>query len=269
MAKSAYRHRSSWYRLLLIPYAVVFYLLMGLFDLHSLDFLKRFMDFWGRDGYTLNFICAAMWVAGLIILVFAPGRYRFFTTLGLLLFLAPVWMVSDAKMANEPNALRLEWNPLTLAFEISTALWALMLVRGEGKTEWIKLIIGFALLLVYAIAYLSGEDSLVWFELFVTILPLSALTGFAVDFVLTGFSMQALLPALISMLASILIGVLQPELILWGLLALCLVSIILLLAKGSWRKGATGGIFTLGVILLNAVVIMLGYIWKMDLPKLF
>ena len=63
--KTMSKQRAFWYRLLLIPYAVLFYWLMGLFDLHNLDFLKRFMDFWGRNAYTLNFVCAFSWVAGL------------------------------------------------------------------------------------------------------------------------------------------------------------------------------------------------------------
>lgn len=266
--KSISRQRPFWFRLLLIPYAVLFYWLMGLFDLHNLDFLKRFMDFWGRDTYTLNFICAFSWVAGLVLLIFGPSRYRLVTGLGLLLFLMPIWLQRDVKMANEPDALRLEWNTLKFVFELSLALWALMLVRGDAGTEWIKLIVGLVLLAVAVLAYLKVSDRLKCFELFVSILPLAALTGFAVDYVYNGFSLQALLPAAITILANLAVGFVSREVVIIGLLALSFAGIVLLLAKKNLRRGAIGGVFTLFYILLNASVIALSEIWMIELPKL-
>ena len=142
MAKNRlFGSRPFWFRLLLIPYAVLFYWLMGLFDLHNLDFLRHFMDFWGRDTYTLNFVCAFSWVIGLVLLIFSPYEGRLMTGFGLVLFLMPIWLQQDERMAGEADALRLEWNTLKFIFELSLALWATMLVRGNHATEWVKLIV--------------------------------------------------------------------------------------------------------------------------------
>ena len=266
--KSVSRQRPLWYRLLLIPYAALFYWLMGLFDLHTLDFLKRFMDFWGRDTYTLNFVCAFSWVLGLALLILGPAKNRLVTGFALLLFLMPIWLQRDVKMANEPDALRLEWNTLKFVFELSMARWALMLVRGEASTEWIKLILGLVLLAVSALAYLKVGDSLKCFELFVTILPLAALTGFAVDYVYNGFSLQALLPAAITILANLAVGFVSREVVIGGLALLSVAGILLLLIKKDLRKSAIGGAFTLFYILLNSAVIALSEFWMVALPKL-
>ena len=262
------KQRAFWYRLLLIPYAVLFYWLMGLFDLHNLDFLKRFMDFWGRDTYTLNFVCAFSWVVGLILLIFGPAKYRLVTGLGLILFLMPIWLQRDVKMANEPDALRLEWNTLKFAYELSLALWALMLVRGDHTTEWVKLIIGLVLLAVSVLAYFEVQDRLKCFELFVSILPLAALTGFVVDYVFSGFSMQAILPAAITIIANLAVGFVDRNIVLWGLIALSVAGIILLLAKKSFRRDSIGGIFTLFYIALSGFAIVLSEIWRIELPKI-
>ena len=266
--KSPQKARSFWYRLLLIPYAVLFYWLMGLFDLHTLDFLKRFMDFWGRDTYTLNFVCAASWIIGLVLLIFCPAKNRLMAGLGLLLFLMPIWLQRDSKMAGEADALRLEWNTLKFAFELSLAMWALMPVRGEHATEWIKLILGIVLLGVSGLSYFTVQDSLKCFELFVSILPLAALTGFVVDFVYNGFSLQALLPAAITVLSSFSWGFVSRYAVLWGLIGLSLAGIILLLIKRSSRRDPIGGIFTLFYIALSGFAIVLTEIWEIALPRL-
>ena len=267
--KSSRAARPFWYRLLLIPYAALFYWLMGLFDLHNLDFLKRFMDFWGRDTYTLNFICAFSWILGLILLIFGPTRYRLVTGLGLILFLMPIWLQRDVKMAGEADALRLEWNTLKFAFELSLALWALMLVRGDHATEWVKLILGLILLAVSVLTYFKVQDSLQCFELFVSILPLAVLTGFVVDYVLNGFSMQALLPAAITILINLAVGFVDRNVAVWGLIGLSVAGIILLLAKKEFRRDAVGGIFTLFYIALSGFAIVLSEIWMIELPKLW
>ena len=257
-----------WFRLGLIPYAALFYWLMGLFDLHNLDFLKRFMDFWGRDAYTLNFVCAFSWIVGLVLLIFGPSRYRLVTGLGLILFLMPIWLQRDVKMAGEADALRLEWNTLKFVFELSLALWALMLVRGDHATEWVKLIVGLILLAVGVLTYFKVQDSLKCFDLFISILPLAALTGFAVDYVYNGFSLQALLPAALMLLVNLAMGFVSKYVILWGLIALSVGGIILLLVKKSFRSDAIGGIFTLAYIALSGFAVVLSEIWMVALPKI-
>ena len=264
---------NRWLKLLLIPYTALYVWLMGLFDLHSLDFLKRFMDFWGRDAYTLNFVCAFVCLAGLLLLIFGPTRYRPVVAIGLLMFLMPVWFQSSLTPAKnsirDPYVLKIEWNTLIFLYEILTALWATMLVRGDVKTEWVKLIMALVLVLGSVFPYLHGADEHDVMTLYMKILPLSLLTGFVLDFCMNGFSLQSLLPALISVAVSFVMAVdLSASAILWGFAASCLIAIVFLLIKKR-EAGSIGGVAALVCMLINAAVFMLSYLWKIDIPKVF
>ena len=277
--KARFKQRSGWFKLILIPYAFVLYKLMGLFDLRNLDFLKRVMDYWGRGDYILNFVCAAASVLGLLLLIIGPTRYRFVTALGLLMFLTPVWLQgnpSTITAVREAYALKMSWNTKVILFEVSTAFWAVLLVRGDPKTEWVKLIAAVILMALQAVIYLSGADLFIAWELYIKILPLSLLTGFVLDLLLGGFSLQSLLPALVVFL-TVALDLFLPEktsaanlykLILWTALILSAISFIVLLVKRPIKNSSLGGLCVLFYIMISALMFIIFLLGRRELPAL-
>ena len=300
MAKAAVRRQRGFaYKLLLLPYAALFYWLMGLFDLNNLDFLSRFGDFWAtknhsinliavyrqfsdatRNSYALNFLCFAMWIAGLIVLIAAPKKYRAITWLGLLMFLMPVWFQCDPAnrpSVSEKDVLAINWSTRIFVYELVTAFTAALPVRGDSKSEWIKGVIAPIMLAVYALVCLSGMDMFDLFMLYMKLLPLTLLTGFVVDYAYNGFSWQALLPALIPLLGALFEAVAPSamnnaavwECELWSIAALSLVSIIVLLIRRPMQNNSLGGIMALMLNLLNALLFLAVFVWKIEMPVIF
>ena len=280
------QERAFWYKLLLIPYAFLMVWLMGLFDLNNLDFVKRFMDYWGRNEYTLNFVCLFVSAAGLLLLIFGPTKYRIVTAMGLVMFLMPVWFqpnpaqseakaISDIRQVTDAEALVIKnWNFRVFLFEIVTALWAFLLVRGNSETEWIKPVVALVILAVYAYMYLSGVDSFDIYQLLFQTLPLILLTGFVMDAVQNGFSLQSLFPVAIMALAN-LFDIIAPESMVhpevfefWGIAALSAASIIVLLVRHPLKNRSLGGIMTLLCLMLNVGVFLAVLVWKVEIPKL-
>ena len=59
-------------RLIWPVFAAVFFVALDFFDIHSLEFLKRYRDAWGVGDYNVNFILAGAWAAGLLLLMLSP-----------------------------------------------------------------------------------------------------------------------------------------------------------------------------------------------------
>ena len=85
-------------KLLLIPFAYVYYRLMLLMDLRQMEFLERFMDAWGVKDYLPSLIVLLITLIGLgLLIAFAPAK-RAGTALGFVLLLLPAWYLGPTRV---------------------------------------------------------------------------------------------------------------------------------------------------------------------------
>ena len=254
-AKKASAGAPAALRVLLIPFAFLFYRAMELFDLRSMEFIRRFMDAWGVKDYTLNMLFALLSLAGLAVLAFSPPRRRWLLALGFALFLAPVWYQGPDKVGamGARAYTAFEFEPVRLGISLALTLWALVLVRGDAKSEWTKLIVALPLMAANYYCWRSGSAPLDWYG-FASVISLSVVAGCAVDMVMNGFSLQALLPVIA--VAGEVAGMylLTRTQSLWITSALGLASAVFLLARSPLKERSLGGVLASLALLLNALL---------------
>ena len=240
-------------RLLLIPFAYLFYRAMELFDLRSMEFVRRFMDAWGVKDYTVNMLFALISLIGLALLAFSPARRRWIPALGFVLFLAPVWYQGPDKVGaiGARAFTAFEFEPVRLGVSMALSLWALILVRGEEKTEWCKLLLAILLMGANYYSWLNGWKPLNWY-MFASIMGLALTAGCALDMVMNGFSLQALLPVIAVAGEVASMWLLSRTQSLWITAALGLASAVFLLARAPLRSRSLGGMTASLALLLNA-----------------
>ncbi|MBR4235968.1 MAG: hypothetical protein IKR85_07900 [Clostridia bacterium] len=261
-AKSA---PQAWaWKLVLIPFAFVFYKLLDFvkeYNCLSVPAPGRFLDALGNGEFTANVIIQAAWIIGLILLLLSDTRRQYLLIPGLLLFLMPAWYcaqpaytVESAKVYKGFEFLAGGKELVRLGFEVGTALWACALVRGSENTQWLKAALGILLMAGNLYCYKNGGP-LDWKE-YIEIISMAALTGWAVDFALNGFSLAGLLPAAVCVLEVFLWDSVSvwP---LWITAGLCAAGIIALLATSPVKNRSFGGIVTLAGVGLNSVLTLL------------
>lgn len=237
---------AAW-RLLLIPFAYVLWRLLPLYDIETLSFLGRFMDCWGRGAFTLSFVVAGISLAGLIGLVVTPARKRLLTGLWLLLFLLPVWykgtLTADAEGAK--YLAKFDWNAGLLLCGLLFSLWSLVMVRGEQKTEWVRIVIAVVLIALDWYLMRSGDGANRWFNIF-SVMSLSVLAGWAVDWTNNGLCLQSALPAGVTVVELLLTFTdLSAKYRFYAAIALCAVCAVILLVRSPAKRRSFGGIAVL------------------------
>lgn len=258
MAKKGSGLRSSaspaW-RILMPVYAVIFFMLLPLYEVRTLEFLyPRLMDMVGVSDYTLSFIVAGAWIVGLALITFAPASKRWLLALGLVLFLTPVWLIGEPK-ANNREAWAYAGLPtdlLKLVCAAALALWALVPVRGEAKAG-LKGALAAALIALDALCYVNGSKPLDWAEIDL-VMCLALITGFFADMALNGFSAGAFTPAAVCGLKLALVSYCGRPLSLWVTLGLAAAAAITL----AWKKpkGSLGGVFSLTGLAVNTALML-------------
>lgn len=244
-------------KLLLIPFAYVYYRLMLLMDLRQMEFLERFMDAWGVKDYLPSLIVLLIALIGLgLLIAFAPAK-RAGTALGFVLLLLPAWYLGPTRVgpigALAYGALELE--PAKLICGALMALWGWLLLRGNERTEWVKPV--FALLLAAAnvFCYMSRSGLPDWYEI-ARIMALSLAWGLAVDIVCNGFSLQALLPCLAVLSQWLLLDAHKLP-ALYAALGLGAAGAIVLILTSPVKKRQLGGAAACLGTALNALLMLL------------
>lgn len=238
---------AAW-RLLLIPFAYVLWRLLPLYDVETLAFAGRFRDCWGRGEFTLSFIVLGVSLIGLIGLVVTPARKRLLEGLWLILLLMPVWykgsLTADAEGAK--YLAKFDGNAVLIACGVLFSLWSLVMVRGEVKTEWIRIVL--AVVLIALDGYLmrgEGDGANRWMNVY-SILALSVLTGWAVDWVNSGLSLAGALPAAVIVIGLLLSFTDLSRLYrLYVMAGLCAVFAVILLVRSPAKRRSFGSIFAL------------------------
>lgn len=204
-SSSARTSRTLWRLTLLVyAYALVRWL-MPAFKLHSMDYLFRLPDVFGVSGYTVNILLGAMGIVGMGLLIF-PAEDRILPLIcGVLLFLAPVWhQVGATKSIEGFHAFTsFQTNPLVLAFEAGAALWTLIPVQGSTGREWVKPLLGAALIAGNWYLCRMSKPPINW-ETLLSILCLSLITGFVLDITRNGWFLGAFLPAVFALALPVL-----------------------------------------------------------------
>ena len=243
-------------RAVMLVYAVIFFKLLPLYGVRTLEFIyPRLMDAIGVGGYTLSFIVAGACLAGLLLVMFVPVNKRWLLAVGLILFMAPVWLIGDGK-AGAMDAWAYAGFPtdaLKLLFAVALSLWALVVVRGESKGS-LKGVLAGALIAVDVMCYVYGSKPLDWSEIN-TIMCLALITGFFTDMALNGFSVGALAPAAVCGAQLALIYLDQSRaLTLWVTMALSVAAAVAL----AWKKpkGSLGGVFALTGFAVNTALML-------------
>ena len=249
-------------KLLLIPFAYVYYRLMALMDLRQMEFLKRFMDAWGVKDYLPSLLVLLIALIGLgLLIAFAPAK-RAGTALGFVMLLLPAWYLGPTRVG-PIGALAygaLEAEPAKLICGALMALWGWLLLRGEQKTEWIKPVFAVLLAGVNVLCYLNRAGLPDWYEIS-RIMALSLAWGLAADIVCNGFSLQALLPCLAVLVQWLLLDA-SKVYALYAALGLGLGGAVALMLTSPVQKRQLGGAAACFGAALNALL-MLFWIYKM------
>ncbi|MBR7041584.1 MAG: hypothetical protein IKI24_07080 [Clostridia bacterium] len=247
---------SPAWRAVMLVYAVIFFKLLPLYEIRTLEFIyPRLMDAIGVGDYTLSFIVAGACAAGLLLVMFAPVSKRWLLAAGLILFMTPVWLIGDGK-AGAMDAWAYAGFPddaLKLLFAALLSLWALVVVRGESKSS-LKGVLAGALIAVDVMCYVYGSKPLYWSEIN-NIMCLALITGFFADTALNGFCPGALVPALVCAAQLALIYLDQSRaLTLWITLGLSVAGAVIL----AWKKpkGSLGGVFALTGFAVNTALML-------------
>lgn len=254
--RSGSKGASPAWRAVMLVYAVIFFKLLPLYDIKTLEFIyPRFMDALGVGDYTLSFIVAGMCVTGFLIIIFAPVSKRWLVALGLVLIMMPVWLIGEEK-ANNNEAWAYAGFPtdtLKLLFASILSLWALVVVRGESKGS-LKGVLAGALIAVDVMCYVYGSKPMHGMEID-NVMCLALITGFFADAALNGFCPGALVPAAVCG-AQLALVYYQNNmaLTLWVTLGLSVAGAVIL----AWKKpkGSLGGVFALTGFAVNTALML-------------
>ena len=240
----------AW-RLLLIPFAFVYYKLLGLFDIHSLEFVSRFMDALGVSDYTLNFIVLILAAVGLVLLIVNPSSKRIWLGVGVILFLLPVWYRGSETVGDiGAKAFKtFEFDLEELVFCAGAALWATVVVRSDRS--WISALVAACLIAENVFLCVMNDPPIDWMTL-TSIMSLALLSGWAIDWVNHTPSVQSVLPAALVLFEALALGYMERQTVMYITIALGLVGMIYLFIGAAKGKRSLGGAAAMLGIAVNA-----------------